>query len=68
MQACICLRKPGRKKLDANLNKNQPLPSHDRKRQFMASEGPVFDLMSYASAGNSWLKTTGHGGAKWVTK
>jgi hypothetical protein len=37
-----------------------------RGKQFMPSEGPVFALMSYASAGNSWLKTTFHRRAKWV--
>jgi len=38
------------------------LTAHVLKRQFMAPGGPVFALMSFAPAGDSWWKATTHGG------
>jgi hypothetical protein len=40
------------------LHGNIQLGRHVGKRQFMAPGGPVFALTSYASAGDSWRKTT----------
>ncbi len=34
------------------------LPAHVGKRRLMAPGGPVFALTSFASAGDSWRKTT----------